>query len=169
MLSNRHLVALVVAASGLWACAGPPPRAVDETAAVIDVADATAATPNASPGVDLPPELARVLRDYEAAWQAHDAAGLAALFTADGFVLSSGRPPVRGRAAIEERYAGSGGELALRALHVEQQGPLAVIIGGYSRSAGAPDLGKFTLSLRRGDDGRWRILSDMDNGNSRGG
>src|SRR5574341_2091239 len=70
------------------------------------------------PSVELKPELARVLRDYEAAWQKRDAAGLAALFAEDGYVMADGRPPVRGRAAIERHYTGSGGPLALRALAV---------------------------------------------------
>jgi ketosteroid isomerase-like protein len=157
---NAHGLLMVLIVGTLCACAGGP----DERAPSVEPgAHAQAA---ASASIELPPELARVLRDYEAAWQAHDAAGLAALFTEDGFVLSSGRPPVRGRAAIEERYATSGGELALRALHAEVNGPLGIIVGGYGRSPGGPDLGKFTLTLRRGDDGRWLILSDMDNGNT---
>ena len=53
--------------------------------------------------VALPPELARVLRDYERAWRAGDAAALAALFAEDGFVLQSNRPPVRGRARTSAR------------------------------------------------------------------
>lgn len=68
------------------------------------------------PSVELPTALARVLTDYESAWRAKDAAALAALFAEDGFVLSSGVPPVRGRAAIEKHYAGQGGPLSLRAL-----------------------------------------------------
>jgi ketosteroid isomerase-like protein len=122
---------------------------------------------DALPSMELPPELARVLTDYEEAWQRRDAAGLAALFTEDGFVLSSGAPPVRGRAAIEKHYAGSGGPLSLRALACETEGKTGYIIGGFARSKGEPDVGKFTLTLRRGADGRWLIVSDMDNGNSR--
>lgn len=114
--------------------------------------------------IELPPELARVLRDYEQAWQARDAEALAALFTADGFVLSPGHPPVRGRAAIAEVYRGRGGPLSLRALDFAVDGSLAVIIGGYAGTAGEPDEGKFTLTLRRDGDGRWLIASDMDNG-----
>ena len=34
-----------------------------------------------------------------------------------------------------------------------------------SRPQGRPDVGKFTLTLRKGADGRWLIFSDMDNGN----
>jgi len=119
------------------------------------------------PSVALAPELDRVLRDYERAWKARDAAALAALFTEDGFVLSSGRPPVRGRAAIRDAYAQSGGPLSLRALASTTSGDLAVVIGGFSQKADEPDGGKFTLTLKKGEGGRWLIFSDMDNGNQR--
>jgi ketosteroid isomerase-like protein len=121
----------------------------------------------AQPSRTLPPELARVLTDYEAAWQSKDAKALAALFAEDGFVLSSGVPPVRGRAAIEKHYASSGGPLALRVLDFATDGSLGYIIGGFARRRGEPDIGKFTLTLRKAGDGRWLIMSDMDNGNSR--
>jgi ketosteroid isomerase-like protein len=117
--------------------------------------------------VSLPEPLARVLTDYQAAWQARDAARLAALFTEDGFVLSRGTPPVVGRAAIEEHYEGHGGPLSLRAFAFATEGAVGYIIGGYATRAGEPDAGKFTLTLRRSTDGRWLIRSDMDNGNSR--
>jgi ketosteroid isomerase-like protein/uncharacterized protein YciI len=120
-----------------------------------------------SQGKDLPPALARVLTDYEAAWKAKDAAALAALFAEDGFVLSNGRPLVRGRGAIQKHYEGAGGPLALHAFDYAVSGSTGYIIGGFSRQAGEPDTGKFTLTLRQGDGGRWLIVSDMDNGNQR--
>ena len=119
------------------------------------------------PSVDLAPPLARVLTAYEAAWQAKDATALSELFTEDGFVLSSGTPPVRGRVAIEAHYQGHGGPLSLRALAFATEGSIGYIIGAYATKKGEPDIGKFTLTLRRDDDGRWLIVSDMDNGNSR--
>ncbi len=96
-----------------------------------------------------------------------DADALAALFAEDGFVLSSGVPPVRGRLQIQKQYTGKGGPLALRALAFAAEGSVAYIIGGFAREKGEPDIGKFTLTLRKGADGRWLIMSDMDNGNSR--
>lgn len=119
--------------------------------------------------VKLPAPLERVLTDYETAWRAKDAKGLAALFTEDGFVLSSGKPPVRGRVSIEAHYKESGGDLSLRAFAFEAEGTIGYIIGGYSRKAGEPDVGKFTLTLKRSKEGRWLIMSDMDNGNRRTG
>jgi ketosteroid isomerase-like protein len=121
----------------------------------------------ALPGVTLPPPLARVLTDYEAAWRSKDAAALAALFTEDGFVLASGTPPVRGRAQIATHYTGQGGPLSLRALAFAAEGSTGYIIGGFARAKDEPDIGKFTLTLRKGAGGRWLIMSDMDNGNAR--
>ncbi len=122
----------------------------------------------ALPSVTLPPELARVLTDYEAAWKARDSKALAALFAEDGFVLSTGNPPVRGRANIERHYTNAGGSpLLLRALAHATSGDVGYIIGGYRYAAGDPDTGKFTLTLKKHASGTWLIMSDMDNGNAR--
>jgi ketosteroid isomerase-like protein len=134
--------------------------------ASIVAAQQPAETPAAPlPSVQLPPELARVLTDYEAGWRAGDGAALARLFAEDGFVLPNGAPPVRGRAAIQRYYKGPGGPLALRAFAFATEGPVGYIIGGFSRQERQPDIGKFTLTLQKGSDGRWLIVSDMDNGN----
>lgn len=119
------------------------------------------------PHVQLPPELDRVLRDYERAWQAHDAAALAALFTEDGFVLGSGRPPVRGRAAVVESYTEAGGPLSLRAYAYAVDDSVGYIIGAYAGRPDRPDEGKFILALRRQRGGPWQIAADMDNLNRR--
>lgn len=122
------------------------------------------APPPELPSVELSPELGRVLRDYEAAWRRGDAAGLAALFAEDGFILQGGRAPVRGRAAIQAAYAGQGGgPLRLRALAAATADTVGYIIGAYGYGDAPGDQGKFTLTLRRGPDGRWLIFSDMDN------
>jgi ketosteroid isomerase-like protein len=149
-------MALVAALAIRQPCAGPPspPPPGEARPGVV------------LPSVELPADLARVLTDYEAAWRKKDADALAALFVEDGFVLSDGAPPVRGRAGIRARYAGQGGPLALRALAFATHGSAGYIIGGFARLKGEPDVGKFTLTLRK-EDGRWLIVSDMDNGNSR--
>lgn len=122
------------------------------------------------PDAPLPPELARVLRDYEGAWRAGDASALSQLFTEDGFVLQSNRPPVRGRRAIESTYAATfdgqgGGPLQLRALAFAVEDTSGYIIGAYGYG-GAGDVGKFTLTLHRLPGQPWRIFSDMDNQNA---
>jgi ketosteroid isomerase-like protein len=126
------------------------------------------AAPTPPPSIVLPPELARVLSDYEDAWSRKDAKALAVLFAEDGWVLSNGAPPARGRAAIEKAYTGSGGPLALRAFAFEARNDVGYILGAFARQRGDADLGKFTLTLRR-VSGRWLIVSDMDNGNRPGG
>ena len=115
--------------------------------------------------VQLPPELARVLRDYEAAWTKGDGPALAALFAGDGFVLPNGGPPVQGREAIRAHYRGPGGALCLHAYAFRIEGAVGYIIGGFSRREDLPEVGKFTLTLRKDPGGRWLIVSDMDNGN----
>jgi len=119
------------------------------------------------PSVVLPPEIDRVLRDYEKAWRAKDAAALAALFTEDGFVLSNGKPPVRGRSAIKQAYADGGGPLALRAFAYSVDGTTGYIIGAYAATPDSPDDGKFILALNKNRQGRWLIAADIDNTNSR--
>lgn len=134
---------------------------------VLTAATATAQNPTKSPlpSIELPAELDRVLRDYEARWQARDAAALAALFAPDGFVMAPGRPPVRGRLAIEQHYTGQGGPLSLRAFAFAVDGTVGYILGGYAPAQGMPDGGKFTLTLRKDPEGAWLIISDMDNRN----
>ena len=115
------------------------------------------------PSVALPPELDRVLRDYETAWHAHDPAALAAIFAEDGFVLRGQHVPVRGRSAIQKAYDKVGGPLALRALDYSTSGSTGWIIGAYGQDVSA-DAGKFVLALKK-VRGRWYIAADIDNGN----
>src|SRR6185295_5445970 len=111
--------------------------------------------PGSEPSIELPPALARVLTDYEAAWRNRDAAALARLFADDRIVVPNACPPVRGRAAVERCYAGSGGALTLRAIAYGADGALGYIVGAYAPQKGDADGGKFTLTLVKGGDGRW--------------
>jgi ketosteroid isomerase-like protein len=152
---NRFFFA--VAVLGLTLATGPLlGQNVAEPAAATQLAD-----------VVLPPELDRVLRDYETAWRAGDAAALASLFAEDGFVLQSNRPPIRGRLAIQTAYAGQGGGLLqLRALAFAAEGTTGYIIGAYGYDNKREDIGKFTLTLSRAPGEPWKIFSDMDNANA---
>lgn len=123
---------------------------------------ATVTTPRT---VELPADVARVLRDYEQHFLAGDAQALATLFTEDGWVLSPGKPPRQGRAAIAAHYRGSRGPLKLRAMAWEADGRVGYILGGWRLGEASEDEGKFTLTLRRVRD-RWLIVSDMDNRNT---
>ena len=113
------------------------------------------------PSVTPPPDLARVLTDYEAAWAARDAVALARLFADNRVVVPNACPPVKGRAAVQQCYTGSGGALSLRAVAFGTDGSLGYIIGAYTQQKGQPDGGKFTLTLLK-EEGRWLILADMD-------
>ena len=131
---------------------------------------ARAQTPDAAPAplasITLPPELARVLTDYETQWR-FGGDSLTRLFTEDAILTVGGKAPARGHAAIRAHYAGPKGPLALRAIAYAAEGNIAYIIGGYAMERGAPDIGKFVLTLKKGADGRWLIFSDMDTPNSR--
>lgn len=125
------------------------------------------ARPTELPDVVLPPQLDRVLRDFERAWRANDPAALASLFAEDGFVLQSNRPPARGRPAIQAAYEGQGGgQLRLRAIAFAAGDTAGYIIGAYRYGTAASDLGKFTLTLSRSRGKPWQIFSDMDNLNA---
>jgi hypothetical protein len=115
------------------------------------------------PTATLPAEIERVLRDYESGWRTGDEAALAALFTEDGFILQNGRPPVRGRVAIQRAYAESGGPLRLRALGYAADDSVGYIVGAYGYGEGDADMGKFVLALRRAPGGPWMIAADIDN------
>lgn len=121
------------------------------------------ATPAPLPTAELPPEIERVLRDYETGWRAGDEAALAGLFAEDAFILQNGRPPIRGRANIQQAYASSSGPLRLRALAYAADGSVGWIVGAFGYGEGDADMGKFVLALRRGADGRWMIAADIDN------
>lgn len=157
-MSRTHFFQSIAVAAALLAVPSVRPAAAQSAAA---------AAQTALPSVALPPVLDRVLRDYEKQWGARSPAGLAALFTDDGFVLQNGRPPARGRAAIEQAYAGQGGPLSLRALSFATADTVGYIVGAYTSSAGSPDVGKFILLVRRARGGPWRIAADMDNAISR--
>ena len=134
-------------------------------ALVMRAATAAAQQPQApppQPSIELPPPLVRVLTDYESAWRARDGAALARLFADDRVVVPNACPPVKGRAAVERCYAGSGGPLSLRAMAYGEDGAIGYVIGAYASQQGESDSGKFTLTLVKGDGGRWLIVSDMD-------
>ena len=116
------------------------------------------------PSVELPPELTRVLTDYEEAWEAGDGAALAALFT-EGGVIRRGNW-IRGREAIQARYDGvAGGDLRLRAVDWSTDGDTGWILGAYGYPPDIErDRGVFVLALQRKEDGRWLIAADLDHG-----
>lgn len=117
------------------------------------------------PSVELPSELGRVLRDYETAWAAGDAQGLAELFTDDGVVRNPGGW-IQGHEAIRAKYVNAGGPLRLRAVSYSVGETAGYVVGAYGYGAGETfdDRGVFVLALRRADaDSHWLIAADLDN------
>jgi hypothetical protein len=120
-----------------------------------------AQAPAPLPSVDLPPELNRVLRDYETQWKGRDGAALSDLFTDDGFIARG--PWIRGRDAIRAAYStSSGGDLRLRAVGFATSDTVGYIIGAFRYGESPNDGGKFILALRRAPGGPWKIAADLD-------
>lgn len=115
------------------------------------------------PSVELPDDLARVLRDYEGHWSAGDADALSGLFVEEGLIVSGGSW-IRGRDAIRQAYQIASGPLRLRAIEYAVDGQVGYIVGayGYGEERPVDDNGLFVLTLRRDPSGRWLIVSDMD-------
>jgi ketosteroid isomerase-like protein len=117
----------------------------------------------APPAVVLPPELDRVLRDYERAWRDGDGAALAALFLEDGFAVQSGSPLARGRDAIAKNIDGPGGALQLSAYAFAVSESTGYIVGGFRYPETIGPGGRFVLALHKRQDGFWLIAADLDN------
>ncbi|HEY0478330.1 MAG TPA: amidohydrolase family protein, partial [Kofleriaceae bacterium] len=113
--------------------------------------------------IELPLELARVLRDHEARWT--DAAGLAPLYTSDAMVRTSDRRGwVRGRAAAAA-FEGQlfGREYRMTPVVSRIDGNRAHI-GGYLTRGEPADprhFGYFDLDLLRDAGGTWQISSEI--------
>lgn len=119
--------------------------------------------PEPLPSVELPPELDRVLREYEQHWQAGNAEALVALFTKDGFVARRGGW-IRGQAGLRKALQNSSSDLRLRAVAYAIDERVGYIIGayGYGNEPSVSDRGIFILTLRRNEGGRWFIAADLD-------
>jgi ketosteroid isomerase-like protein len=129
-------------------------------AAAAQLASASLVVP---PAITLPPELDRVLRDYERAWREGNAAALAALFIEDGFAVQSGSPLARGRDAIAKNVDGPGGALRLSAFAFAVSDSTGYIVGGYRYPETIGPGGRFVLALHKRQDGFWLIAADLDN------
>jgi len=113
------------------------------------------------PSIEVPQDLARVLREYEQFRKAGDAAALAGLYADDGLYPAS-RGWVRGREAIRAVFGSTGpGDFRLRAHAFAVQDSVASITGSVvgGGEPSAPLTANFMLALRRGEDGRWLIAA----------
>lgn len=105
---------------------------------------------------------------WEAAFNAGDAAGIAALYTTDGALLPPNSAPVDGREAIEAFWAaalegGATGELTTKSLY--GMGDHAAEVGAYvltNADGSHLDHGSYALVYRM-VDGAWQIETDIWN------
>ena len=119
------------------------------------------------PSITLPPELDRVLREYEVAWRSGDAPALAQLFADRRVVMTNSGRAVMGRDAVRQMYSGGSGPLTLRAMAYAVDDTVAHIIGAYRVRPGEEDSGTFVLALVRPPGGKWLITADMDRAHRR--
>ena len=114
------------------------------------------------PAVELPQDLARLLRDVEARW--NDKTGLADLYTEDSVVFSTENPGwIRGRDKVAA-YLSARFLRAYRFTPVvyRVQGAAGHVAGYFTRGEGAAakHFGHFFVELDKGPDGVWRIAAE---------
>lgn len=105
---------------------------------------------------------------YEAAWNAGDAEGVAALYAEDAWAAFGNIPAVEGHASIrqvlEQRVRG---EIDIHGVGSMDLGDGWVLEGGWFEITGAPDgdyVGAYWTLSRAGDDGERRIHWMVSNG-----
>ena len=115
------------------------------------------------PAVELPADLARLLREREKGW--NDKAALAPLFTEESLVFDQREPLwVRGRAEVAEYL----GENFAKPYHVTPiaysvTGSSGYIAGYFTRpleNGTTRYFGQVLMSLQKGADGAWRIAAE---------
>ena len=111
--------------------------------------------------------------NWDRAFNAGDAAGLAALYTDDATLLPAGSDMVEGSEAIREFWAGfiaeapEGAIIDLETVDVHGAGNLAYEVGTFSVTAGGEpiDAGKYVVVWRHEPDGSWKLFVDIWNRN----
>ena len=148
---------------------------------VVTLAALAAAAPAALAGQDQASEMAHDHGDVGAAleaateafvnaYNAGDAAGVAALYAEDATVMPPNAEPAVGREAIEatmraELDAAPGFSLALETTSLEVTGDVAVELGRYvvtDPEGGHADHGSFIAYWKR-VDGEWKMAADIWN------
>jgi len=138
---------------------------------------ACAASEPAAPVHDMAADLAAItqVRDgYAAAFKAVDAAGIAALFEADGQMMEAGLPTATGTAAIEAAMKTAfgmmtRGDTIITPEKTDVVGDLAYEVGTFKSTATMTggemmtDEGRYLVVLRRQADGSWKLVATIGN------
>ncbi|MBU2676662.1 MAG: DUF4440 domain-containing protein [Gammaproteobacteria bacterium] len=138
-----------------------------KTIALIAMAFLLAACSKAPAPAD-PSELTARSDAWEAALNAQDLDALVELYTVDARIMPPNGEISTGRDAVAAEFgamidAGLGGTTDI--VEAQVSGDLGYIVGTYALSAGdeTVDRGKYTEIWERGNDGQWRIASDIWN------
>jgi uncharacterized protein (TIGR02246 family) len=107
---------------------------------------------------------------WMAAWNAGDAAAIAALYAENGVVMAPGAEPAKGRAAIEGLLkvaleAAGGSKMDIKPMEVMESGDLAVETGTFAEIAADGshrDHGKY-MAMWKKVDGKWTLYRDIWN------
>jgi uncharacterized protein len=139
----------------------PVPKA-DHHAHLLSPAGAKLVNDPPLPAVELPADLARLLRDRESGW--NDEKALARLVTEDSLVLDAQEPAwIRGRADVStylaERFARP---YRITPIAYRVEGSTAYIAGYFTRGDGASakHFGQVHFSLQKSTDGAWQIAAE---------
>lgn len=126
----------------------------------------------------------QAISKYLQAYESRDAAGCAAIYSADAFVVSPWGPPVRGRDAIKgahlEWFEDGETNKSMLVEELEISGDLAICLIRYGADVPGPEgkperaYGCSLNTLRRQPDGDWKIchtslneLGDFETGFSK--
>ncbi|MGD1857655.1 MAG: YybH family protein [Leptolyngbyaceae cyanobacterium] len=121
-------------------------------------------------------EISKVRENLDAwlkAFNQRDVEALLKLYDSESLYANAGAAMMQGIEEIKPWYEGVfaniEGKLLFKEEHAFQDGRLALLVGKYffqSPVGQAPSnnaAGRVALVYRRADDGRWRLLFDMDN------
>ena len=122
------------------------------------------------------------VEEYLKTFNAADPVAMAGLYAEDGLILPPTGVPVRGREAIQKFWSGNNRtSLSFKTLQKNVCGESGFFVGTYTaretrsgrfypaspvvllgaRPSRIPMSGNFALNLRRGEDGKWTVASDM--------
>jgi ketosteroid isomerase-like protein len=154
-------------------------NAVLSALALISIAACTAASGAGKPdSAAVAADLAGIgkLRDaIMAAFKSEDVAAVTALYTSDGLTQPNGQPTGTGPDGLAAAYKGFFDQLnvasfVLTPVKTEASGNLGYEIGTYTfiatpkpKGDTIKENGRYMVVLRKGADGTWKTISDIDN------
>lgn len=162
---NRFLVLAVAALATLPAAAPdqkPVAPQVDHHTHLLSPAAAKLVNEPPLPAIELPEDLARLLRAREKGW--NDKSALTGLFTEDSLLLDIREPHwIRGRDEVATYLAGNFARpYRMTPVVYGVEGSAGHIAGYFTRGEGSATrhFGHFLISLKKGEDSVWRIAAE---------